>query len=92
MGILAAEGIQLEQGFDATLFTLAYVLAQRLYGLGFGRWLGLDATPAGGAVQQQLGNQPLATVLAGQALCLLVVDQPLQGRASILQQQGQAFI
>jgi hypothetical protein len=47
------------------------------------RWLGffggLDTAPAGGAIEQQFGDQALAAVLAGQALRLLVGDQPLQG-------------
>lgn len=86
MGILAAECVQLEQGFNATLLTLAYVLTQGFHRPGFGRRFGFDAAPAGGAVQQQFGNQPLAAVPAGQALRLLVVDQPLQGWAGVLQQ------
>ena len=92
MGIVAAEGIQLEQGFDTPLLTLTNILAQRFDGPGFGRRFGIDAAPAGSAVQQQFGNQALAAVLAGQALGLLVVDQPLQGRAGAFQQQGQAFV
>ncbi|MCY1425494.1 hypothetical protein D9M71_412830 [compost metagenome] len=92
MGVLAAEGIQLEQCLDTALFALAHVLAQCFDGPGFGSGLGLDAAPAGGAVQQQLGDQAFATVPACQALGLLVVDQPLQDRAGVFQQQGQALV
>ncbi|MNV78645.1 hypothetical protein D3C71_1721480 [compost metagenome] len=92
MGVLTAEGIQLEQCLDTALFALAHLLPQCLDGPGFGSRFGLDAAPAGSAVQQQLGNQALAAVPACQALCLLVVDQPLQGRAGVFQQQGQAFV
>ena len=54
--------------------------------------LGGDATAAGGAVQQQFGDQPRAAALAQQALGLVVVDQPLQLRAGLFLQQGQALV
>ena len=65
---------------------------QRFDGLGFGSRLGHHAAPAGGAIEQQLGDQAFTALMAGLALRLLVVDQPLQGRAGVFQQQGQAFV
>ena len=91
MGVVATEGIELEQCFDAALLALTHLMTQGFDGLGFGGRFGLDAASAGGAVEQQLGDQALGTLLACLALGLLVVDQALQGGAGVLEQQGQAL-
>ncbi|MNP45756.1 hypothetical protein D3C76_1397030 [compost metagenome] len=74
------------------MLALAHIAAQGFDGHGFGARFGDHAAPAGGAVEQQIGDQALGAFTSGLALGLLIVDQPLQCAAGVLQHQGQAFV
>ena len=92
VGVLGAERVQAQQGVHAALLAGAQVALQAFErGLQAGRG-GVDQAPAGGGIQQQVGDQPGAGGAPGQALRLVVGDQPLQLRAGPLQQQGEAFV
>ena len=71
---------------------MANRIAQLRNGALFQHRLGGDAAAAGGAVDQQFGDQPVAGLSTGLALCFVILDQALQLGARTLQQQGQAFV
>ena len=76
--VAGAKAIELEQGFDATLFTLANGLSQLVDGVLLGTFFADYAAPTRGAINQQFGDQAQCAVLARHALSLLVSDQALQ--------------
>ena len=83
--VLRAKRVELEQRLNALLLTLAYGFAQLadclLLLLGFAD----HTAPACSAVDQQFGNQACGALLTGEALRLLVGDQPLQLRPGVFQ-------
>ena len=76
--IAGAKAVQLEHGFHTALFALPDRFAQLLDGLLLGSFFAGHAASAGGAVDQQFGDQAQGAVLAGFALGLLIGDQALQ--------------
>ncbi len=92
LGILPAEGVQPQQRLDAVLFADAHRIVQFANGAALHLRLRGDAAATGGDVEQQVGDQPLAAGLARFGLGLVIVDQPLQLRPRLLQQQRQAFV
>ena len=70
--VAGAKAVQLEHGFNAALLPLPDRFAQLLDGLLFGSFFAGHAASAGGAVDQQFGDQAQGAVLAGFALGLLV--------------------
>lgn len=71
---------------------MANRIAQLRNGALFQRRLGGDAAAAGGAVDQQFGDQSVACLTTGLALRFVILDQALQLGTRTLQQQGQAFV
>ena len=92
LGVVLAEGVQAQQGFHTALFALANGLMQVADCTLFQHRLRGHATAAGGAVQQQFGDQSRSTAFAQLALRQVIVDQPLQLRASLFLQQRQAVV